>query len=216
AGKGAFFLVTLVAARRLSQDAFGLFSLGTTIGWIAAVATDFGIQLHLARAVAQQPGDAVRLLRAWFKVRLWTAALALVTVGVGLAVTSRSGAFSRAILLFTLVYVVNALIEFLHYFYRGLARSDLESTLTLWQRAAMLALAVGALWWWPDVTVLALAMAIPSLATIVYSSRLAQRLATVTTSSGLSKASTPPDSTSPRDALDSVIPIGAGIVLSAL
>src|SRR5262249_30076398 len=103
-----------------------------------------------------------------------------------------------------------------HYFYRGLARSDLESTLTLWQRAAMLALAVGALWWWPDVTVLALAMAIPSLATIVYSSRLAQRLATVTTSSGLSKASTPPDSTSPRDALDSVIPIGAGIVLSAL
>ena len=62
AGKGAFFLVTLVAARRLSQDAFGLFSLGTTVGWIAAVATDFGIQLHLAREVAQRPGDAPRLL----------------------------------------------------------------------------------------------------------------------------------------------------------
>jgi len=64
AGKGAFFLVTLVAARRLSQDAFGLFALGTTVGWIASVATDFGIQLHLAREVAQRPGDAARLLRA--------------------------------------------------------------------------------------------------------------------------------------------------------
>src|SRR5262245_7410059 len=216
AGKGAFFLVTLVAARRLSQDAFGLFSLGTTIGWIAAVATDFGIQLHLARAVAQQPGDAARLLRAWFKVRLWTSALAIVTVGVGLALTSQSGAFSRAILLFTLIYVVNGLIEFLHYFYRGLARSDVESTLTLWQRAAMLALAVAALWWRPDVTLLALAMAIPSVATFLYSSRLARRLATVANSSSLTKTSTPPDAASPRDALDSVIPIGAGIVLSAL
>jgi O-antigen/teichoic acid export membrane protein len=216
AGKGAFFLVTLVAARRLSQDAFGLFSLGTTIGWIAAVATDFGIQLHLARAVAQQPDDAARLLRAWFKVRLWTAGLALVTVGVGLALTSQSGAFSRAILLFTLVYVVNGLVEFLHYFYRGLARSDVESTLTLWQRGAMLALAVGALWWRRDVTVLALAMAIPSLATFLYSSRLAKRLATAATAASLSGNSNLPGSASPRDALDHVIPIGAGIVLSAL
>jgi O-antigen/teichoic acid export membrane protein len=215
AGKGAFFLVTLLAARRLSQEAFGLFSLGTTIGWIAAVATDFGIQLHLARAVAQQPGDAARLLRAWFEIRLWTAALALVTVGAGLALANQPGAFSRAILLFTLVYVVNGLIEFLHYFYRGLARSDVESTLTLWQRAAMLALAAGALWWRPDVTVLALAMAIPSLATFLYSSRLARRLATVANSSALSKT-TPTTSAGPRDALDSVIPIGAGIVLSAL
>src|SRR5580765_6531764 len=136
AGKGAFFLVTVVAARRLSQDAFGLFSLGTTVGWIAAVATDFGIQLHLARAVAQRPADAARLLRAWLKVRVWTAALALASVAAGLALTSPSPAFSRAILLFTLVYVVNGLIEFLHYFYRGLARSDVESTLTLWQRMA--------------------------------------------------------------------------------
>ena len=65
------------------------------------------------------------------RVRLWTAVLALGTVAIGLALTSHSTAFSRAILLFTFVYVVNGLIEFLHYFYRGLARSDVESTLTL-------------------------------------------------------------------------------------
>jgi O-antigen/teichoic acid export membrane protein len=210
AGKGAFFLVTLVAARRLSQDAFGLFSLGTTVGWIAAVATDFGIQLHLARAVAQRPADAARLLRAWLKVRVWTAALALASVAAGLALTSPSPAFSRAILLFTLVYVVNGLIEFLHYFYRGLARSDVESTLTLWQRMAMLMLALAALWWRADVAVLGVAMVIPAVATFWYSARLAGQLATVADSSNLSNR------TSPRDSLSSVIPIGAGIVLSAL
>jgi O-antigen/teichoic acid export membrane protein len=209
AGKGAFFLVTLVAARRLSQDAFGLFALGTTVGWIATVATDFGIQLHLAREVAQRPGDAARLLKVWLRIRVWTAALALVTVAIGLALTSHSSAFSRAILLFTFVYVVNGLIEFLHYFYRGLARSDVESTLTLWQRFAMLILATVALWWKPDVTLLAVAMAIPALVMFWYSARLATRLATTNLSS-------PSNRSNPRDAISSVIPIGAGIVLSAL
>src|SRR5262249_6677894 len=52
AGKGALFVVTLVAARALSPEAFGIFSLGTTLGWLLAVATDFGIQLHVARAIA--------------------------------------------------------------------------------------------------------------------------------------------------------------------
>ena len=216
AGKGAFFLVTLVAARRLSQDAFGLFSLGTTVGWIAAVATDFGIQLHLARAVAQRPEDAARLLRAWLRIRLWTSGVALASVGVGLAVARPASEFSWAILLFTFIYVVNGLIEFLHYFYRAIARSDLESTLTLSQRAGMLALAVAVLWWRPDVTLLGIAMAIPALGTLLYSSRLASRLA-----SAVNRATAPDprsdiDTSRPRSAIGSVIPIGAGIVLSAL
>jgi O-antigen/teichoic acid export membrane protein len=215
AGKGAFFLVTLVAARRLSQDAFGLFSLGTTVGWIAAVATDFGIQLHLARAVAQRPEDAARLLRAWLRVRLWTSVVALASVGAGLALVKPASEFSWAILLFTLIYVVNGLIEFLHYFYRGIARSDVESTLTLWQRTAMLTLAMAALWWRPDVTVLGIAMAVPALATFLYSSRLAGRLASAVNSSP-SGPRDDVDVSNPRGAIGSVIPIGAGIVLSAL
>ena len=87
AGKGAFFLVTVLAARRLSQDNFGIFSLGTTFGWMAAVATDFGIQLHLARAIARRPDEAARLLRSWLRVRVWTSVIALGVVSVGLAVT---------------------------------------------------------------------------------------------------------------------------------
>jgi O-antigen/teichoic acid export membrane protein len=216
AGKGAFFLVTLVAARRLSQNAFGLFSLGTTVGWIAAVATDFGIQLHLARAVAQRPGEAVRLLRAWLRIRLWTATLAVTTVAIGLALTSPALAFSRAILLLTLVYVVNGLIEFLHYFYRGLSRSEVESTLTLWQRIAMLILAVAALWWRPDVSVLAVAMAVPAIATFWFSARLATRLAASSSASTSSISSATSNLLQTRDSLASVFPLGAGIVLSAL
>ena len=42
AGKGAFFLVTVLAARRLSQAGFGIFSLGTTSGWMAAGARGDG------------------------------------------------------------------------------------------------------------------------------------------------------------------------------
>ena len=34
AAKASFFVVTLAAARRFSPDAFGLFSLGTTLGWM--------------------------------------------------------------------------------------------------------------------------------------------------------------------------------------
>src|SRR5258705_13860592 len=58
AGKGALFVIMIVAARRLSPEAFGIFALGSTLGWMLAVATDFGIQLHLAREVARRPDEA--------------------------------------------------------------------------------------------------------------------------------------------------------------
>lgn len=213
AGKGAFFLVTIVAARRLSQESFGLFSLGTTVGWIAAVAADFGIQLHLARSVAHRPSGAGRLLRAWLRLRLVTAAVAVLTVGVGLALAGRSQALSSAVFLFTLVYAVSGLVEFLHYFYRGLARTDIESTLTLWQRLGTLGLAVAALFWRPDVTLLAIAMLIPALATFGYSARLATELVG---SIGSREPFEPVELVEPRHSFSSVFVIGTGIVLSAL
>jgi O-antigen/teichoic acid export membrane protein len=209
AGKGAFFLVTVLAARRLSQAGFGIFSLGTTFGWMAAVATDFGIQLHLARAVARHPDEAAGLLRSWLRVRLWTSVVALAVVSIGLAATRLGGSSALAILLFVLVYIVSGLIEFLHYFYRGLSRSDVESTLTLWQRFGTLGCAAIALAWRPEVTTLAVAMLLPVVITLGYSIRRAAGLA-------------PPPAAAPRPpAMRSgmgrgVVPIGIGIVLSAL
>src|SRR3954468_12135295 len=70
AGKGSLFVITIVAARRLTPWGFGLFGVGSTLGWMLAVIGDFGVQMHLARAVAQTPRDAGSLLRRWFRLRL--------------------------------------------------------------------------------------------------------------------------------------------------
>ena len=214
AGKGAFFLVTVFAARRLSQHGFGIFSLGTTVGWMAAVAADFGMQLHLAREVAQRPAEAARILRAWLRVRFWTSAV-VVVLGAGTLVLWRLDAQeTRAILVLLIVYVVSGLIEFTHYFYRAISRSDIESTLTLWQRFGTLVAAMAVLVWRPDVTYLALAMLLPVAATLIYSVRRALRLA-VERAGGASAAG---DTLTIglQSVMRDVVPIGIGIVLSAL
>jgi O-antigen/teichoic acid export membrane protein len=176
AGKGALLVITIVAARRLSPQAFGVFALGSTLGWIVAVAADFGIQLHLARAVARRPQDAAPLLASWLRVRLWTSAVVMIMVAAGLLAAGWSSAFSVPIALLALVYTCSGLIELLHYFYRGLSRSEIESSLTLWQRSATVVCGLIALAWWPNVTVLACAMLLPVIATLAVSMRLATRL----------------------------------------
>lgn len=211
-GKGAFLLVTLLAARRLPQDAFGVFSLGVTVGSIAAVATDFGIQLYTARAVAQHPQQAARLLRGWGRVRLATAALAVAAVGAGLWLTRTPVPVATAIFLLAVVYIGAALLEFLYYVFRGLSRSDLESTLTIAQRLGTLAVAVAALWWRPDVRVLAAAMLVPIAIALWSAARWAVTLTRAAGSAG-------DTGTLPLDrsgAPASIVAIGAGIVLSAL
>jgi O-antigen/teichoic acid export membrane protein len=176
AGKGSLFVITIVAARRLTPAAFGAFSLGSALGWIVAVAADCGIQLHLARAVARHPDEASRLLRGWLRIRLWTAAGAVAAVAIAVAAGWRA-APAAAIAVLVVVYACSGLIELLHYFYRGLSRSDLESSLTLWQRGGTLACGLVALAWKPDVTVLAIAMLIPVAVTLAFSLRIALRLA---------------------------------------
>jgi O-antigen/teichoic acid export membrane protein len=214
AGKGAFFLVTVFAARRLSQHGFGIFSLGTTVGWMAAVATDFGMQLHLAREVSQRPAGAARILRAWLRVRFWTSAV-VVALGTGTLVLWRLDAQETgAILLLLIVYVVSSLIEFTYYFYRAISRSDIESTLTLWQRFGTLVVATAVLVWRPDVTYLALAMLLPVAATLIYSVRRALRLAVER--AGGASAAEEPLTVDLQSAMRDVVPIGIGIVLSAL
>jgi O-antigen/teichoic acid export membrane protein len=222
AGKGSLFVITIAAARRLSPQAFGIFSLGVTLGWLVAVASDFGIQLHLARAVATRPESAERLLRAWLRVRLWTAAGTVALVATGLFSWGRSASHAVPIVVLALVYALSGLIELLNYFYRGLSRSDIESSLTLWQRSTTLVCALAVLAWRPDVTLLAIAMLLPVAATLAVSLRIAARL-----SRGSTRAFTVYDDAfsavratkafvTGSEGLREVWPIGAGIVLSAL
>jgi O-antigen/teichoic acid export membrane protein len=218
-GKGAYFVVTVVAARRLSAPSFGVFSLASAFGWIVAVATDFGIQMHVARRVARRPEDAVIVLRTWLRVRICTAAGALAVVAAGLVVRPPGPGYALPIFLFALLYVGNGLIEFLHYFYRGLSRSDIESTLTLAQKIATLGCALAVLAWHPTLTALAIAMLAPVVITLIGSGWYATRLGEEASvrADGVRRLS----GDLPRLRLWSelrreVVPIGTGMVLSAL
>jgi O-antigen/teichoic acid export membrane protein len=208
-GKAAFFVVTIVAARRLSSEEFGVFALGTTIGWIAVVASDFGLQMHLARAVARAPATAGDEFRKWLGVRAALAGAALLAVGMSLAfVDARQHA--TAILLFVLGYLAAGVVEFVHFFYRGLSRTDIESTLTLCLRLATLAAAGIALALRPDAATLAAAMVVPPVATAVYTVRLAAGMGHVT------RSPAPPVQSPFSEFIRDVAPVGAGVLLSAL
>jgi O-antigen/teichoic acid export membrane protein len=210
AAKGALFLVTVAAARRLSPDSFGVFALGSTIGWMAAVAADFGIQLHLARVVAQRPDEAPANLWMWLRIRCWTAAAALAVIAAGLAVVRTPFATAGAILVLALVYAIGGLVELLHHFYRGLSRTDIESSVVVAQRLGTLVCGLAALAWRPTVGTLGAALLAPVLVSFVVSLRIAYGLAQ------RAQRHTRPLSKSGMEFLRDVVPIGAGIVLSAI
>jgi O-antigen/teichoic acid export membrane protein len=219
--KGAFFLITIAAARRLAPDGYGIFALTSTVGWIAAIASDFGIQMHLAREVAIRPRDADGLLRKWLALRVATSAAALGLIAAGLSILlaalPAARPYALAALLMAATYLTSGLVEFLHYFYRGLARTDLESTLTLVQRIATLGLALLVLWLRPDVTLLAAAMLAPVVLTFACSVRLAARLARPgRDAAAASIAPSRPAGGLLAELKRDVIPIGAGLVMSAL
>jgi len=214
AAKGAFFVVTLIAARRLSHEGFGVFSIGTTLGWMAAVASDFVIQMHLARSIAQGTQRATDVLAAWLRVRaVASAAVIVIAAAIGALTTSGGGA-TLAILLMTLAYVAAGLVESVNYFYRGLGRTDIESTLTIVQRGALLLIAALALSLSPTVIALSVAMVVPPLAMLAYSVVRARTLAASASAGGIATAPAPIDVRG--ELLRDVLPIGAGIVLSAL
>ena len=211
AGKGSLFLITLVAARRLGGRAFGVFALGSTFGWMLAVATDFGIQLHVARAVARSPDHAHDVLRRWLPVRagLAVAAVAVAAIGVRFA----PGGDRMAVFLLVVAYILGGLVEFLYYFYRGLDRSDLESSLTLGHRLALLVAAMAVLAWRPDLDWLAAAMLLPAAGALIVGLAVAFRLRAPHPSRVvhlMDRRSVAAEFS--RD----VLPIGAGIVLSAM
>jgi len=219
AAKGSLYVITIAAARRLAPHGFGVFALGSTLGWMLAVAADCGIQLHLARAVARDPDAGGALLRQWLRVRFRTALAAVLLVAVAVVVFRVRAETAAPLVALTVVYACNGVIEFLHYFYRGLSRSDIESTLTLWQRLGTLACAIGALVWQPTIGALSIAMLVPSVATLVASLAIAARLGRERAGALdapliLSQSKDEPHATGAAFRRD-VLPIGVGIVLSA-
>jgi len=206
AGKGSLFVITVVAARQLSAWAFGVFALGTTLGWLLSVVADFGVQMHLARVVAQAPEHAMAHLRRWWRARAIATVASVAILTALLLVWRADAAIAVPLIAFATAYACSSLVEFLNYFYRGLSRSDVESTLTIAQRSATLILAVGVLVWRPNAALLAAAMVIPAATALFVSLRIASRIAPTSSTAAI------PDATFMSD----VFPIGLGIVLSAI
>jgi O-antigen/teichoic acid export membrane protein len=151
----------------------------------------------------------------------------MVLLAAVLMASRARAALAVPVVLLALVYVLNSLIELVSYFFRGLSRSDLESTLTLWQRGLTLVVGVGALLGWPDVRVLAASLLVPVLGTLAVSVAIASRLVPDHSHEARAVPIAVPAMAAwwrgaqPSRAFDEeffrdVFPIGLGIVLSAL
>jgi O-antigen/teichoic acid export membrane protein len=209
AAKAVMFAITVAAARQLTREAFGLFAVASTLGWLGSVAADFGIQMHLAREVSLSHTNASALLRRWLPVRVATGAFAGAMSLLVIIWLEREGEALVPMMLLTLTYGVTGLTECLYYFFRGIERSDLESTLTVVQRGSTGVLALGVLAWRPGLLPLSVAMLVPSIVTLAAAATLTGRLA------GRLSAPLQVPRVRPDEFLNNVAPIGLGIVLSA-
>ena len=162
-GRIGILVLTVTAARRLAPEAFGIFALGTTLGWLATVASDAGMQMHVARSVAARPASAAGLLHQWLRCRLLASLLVMTLVAVGIAAAGLPWPQRTPLVLLTIAGLANGLVELVHHAFRGFGRTDLESGISLGQRIASLVLGLAILWWRPDVTLLALVLIVPPL-----------------------------------------------------
>lgn len=207
-GKASVLAVLMIAARALPTPDFGLLALATTLGWIASVASDFGLQLYLGRMIARttHPGSVLWPL---FRFRLQTGALAIALLAA-VTVSLVPAAATLSFLLVATAPLVTSVTEFLNYAYRGLGRSELESTLSLAQRLLGLVLVWAGLQWQPSLFSVGIALCISAGAALV---------ASVVIARGLTRGMAAGPSVlplTPRQWGREVAPIGIGLVLSAL
>jgi O-antigen/teichoic acid export membrane protein len=212
AGKAAVLALLVLSARELPTASFGLLSLATTLGWMASIASDFGLQLYLGREITQSATPAV-VLWPLFRLRVRVAAIALALIGAlswWLAPRSEWLAFT----LVAAAPLITSVAEFLNYAYRGLGRSELESGLTFVQRAGALLLVAIGLRVSPALFTVGLALVASAIAALAVSLAITARV--VNAPIGLS--SLPPSSVGLNWSRWSseVAPIGVGLVLSAL
>ena len=213
AGKAAVLALLVLAARRLPTSDFGVLSVATTLGWMASVASDFGLQLFLGRAITRTSAPP-SVLWPLFRIRIRTAAAALALIGALSWSLAPQGTWI-AFVLVAAAPLITSVAEFLNYAYRGLGRSELESGLSLAQRLAALVLVAVGLAVSPTLLTVGMALTVSALAALAASLVITRRV--VGFPLGLEnqaelRTSLPPDFVWMRD----VAPIGVGLVLSAL
>lgn len=209
AAKAVMFAITMLAARTLPRVDVGMLALASTVGWMSAVVADFGIQMHVAREASQHPECIASSFARWLRVRLWSGAASLLLALAVLAAQERRPDALLAGALLALAYAVSGVTEYLFHLFRGLRRPDLESTLVLAQRGSLAAAAVSVFWWRPTLVLLAASFLVSAAGAFAVALVLARRALPPLGA----RADVRPVV---REFLESVAPIGVGLVLSAL
>ena len=184
-----------------------------TTGWLLSVATDFGLQLHVARVVASAERRRATAAR-WWRLKLAFAAFGCVPLAV--AAASAPAGMRLGTWLIGAAYLVTGLAEFTWYVCRGLGRSEIESSLLAVQRATLVGAALPGLWWHPTLDVLGLAFIGSAVLGLLASLSASHHLLTTS-----DRASAWPVKDATEESLfrawgRDVAPLGLGIVLSAL
>ena len=218
-GKAVMLVITVVAARRLNADPFGVMAFAMATGWLLGVATDAGLSMHLARETARHPHHGRRLVLEIVSLRAGLAFLAA-TVAVLATPHLVPRHWRVQFLLVVLAQLCGAVIDTIAHYFRGLQRSEIESAIHLSYRLTMLILAMAVLWWWRRLDYLGIAMLVPGvvamLVSLVIALNLSIRLKPDTTGALASVWGPPSGGLTARVFVRDILPLGAAVFISAL
>ena len=141
-GKAVMLVITVVAARRLNADPFGVMAFAMATGWLLGVATDAGLSMHLARETARHPEQGGRFLIEILSLRAGLAFLAA-TVTVLASPYFVPPHWQLQFVLVMTAQLCGAVIETIAHYFRGLQRSEIESAIHLSYRLTMLGTRTG-------------------------------------------------------------------------
>jgi O-antigen/teichoic acid export membrane protein len=206
--KSVTLAVTVGAARALPASDFGAMALAMTTGWLLGVASDAGLPMHLATQVAQAQSAGAPVyptVRAALRRRTEFAVVAaVVAMAAGLALVPAAALIGFVLIAFHQLF--GAMLDTQAHAFRGLGRTDIESSLSLAHRGAVLLGALTVLSLSPTLIGLGAALAWPPLVALLVGRRILRRLT----------ADGPPMVLTARRMLTDVAPLGLGTLLSAL
>jgi O-antigen/teichoic acid export membrane protein len=225
AGKAVTLVITVLAARTLIPDAFGVMALAMATGWLVGVATDAGLSMYLAREAARQGRESRGLLVAVLQLRAGFAFVS-VTLLAFLTPSLVPNHWEMHFALLVLAQILGAVTDTVSHYFRGIGRSEIESAIHAAHRFTTLVLALVVLTWWPQLEYLAAAMLAPAALAVILSLAIAWRLSgnrepgTGTREPGTGSrepgtGNREPILTPARFTRD-VLPLGAAVLLSAL
>jgi O-antigen/teichoic acid export membrane protein len=208
AGKAVTLVITIVAARRLNADPFGILAYAMATGWLVGVATDAGLSMHLARETARHRSR--KLLFDVISLRLGLAFLAATMIAL-LAPSLVPPHWRIQFMVIALAQLAGAVNETIAHYFRGIQRSEIESAIHSAQRLTTLVWALIVLWLWRRLDYLGVALLVPAVAATIVSTIIAARMSRKDFAPAKDIVTL-----TPSRFLRHVLPLGAGVLISAL